>query len=788
MPMLMRKFLLFSFLIITFAAHSQQLTVEKIMQDTKWIGSSPSGIFWSANSKSVLFRWNPDKKIADSVYGYTLNTQQPVQWGYNDWQAAQAASGGVYNKAKTQLVYEWKGDIYCTDIAANTTRQVTHTDEWEGNPVFAHNDEWVVYQNGSNLFAWDVKAGATTQLTKLVNGSAPSPKQLSEEEQWLVAQQQQTSDIMKQRKDKADARRAFLQLAKGADTLHVIYTDGKSVEGLQINPGGRFITWRLYDEAKNAKTTIVPNYVTQSGYTTDIPGRTKVGIFEGSYTFYLYDKLRDTVIKINTDSLPGITDAPLYQKDYAAKYANKKATPKPVVVNGPYWNEEGTAAIVDVRSGDFKDRWIAQLDVLTGRLVSIDHQHDEAWIAGPGIGWESSSSLGWINNSACWFHSEATGYSHLYSFNINTQVKTAVTTGKYEVQWVQVSSDKKYFYIVTNEEHPGKQQLYRINTDGSGKQQLTAMTGGYEVSISPDEKYIAYRYSYQNKPWELYVQENKPGSKPLQVTTKAISPEWATYPWRDTKIFTFTARDGAPVYARIYEPAKGKKNNAAVIFVHGAGYLQNVDYAWSYYQHEFMFNNLLADKGYTVLDIDYRASAGYGRDWRTGIYRHMGGKDLDDEVDAARFLVKQYGIDAGRIGMYGGSYGGFMTLMALFTQPGVFKAGAALRPVTDWAAYNDGYTGAILNRPFEDSIAYARSSPINFASGLKDHLLICHGMVDENVHFQDAVRLAQRLIELHKENWELAAYPVEDHSFVEASSWADEYKRILKLFDDNLLK
>ena len=202
----------------------------------------------------------------------------------------------------------------------------------------------------------------------------------------------------------------------------------------------------------------------------------------------------------------------------------------------------------------------------------------------------------------------------------------------------------------------------------------------------------------------------------------------------------------------------------------------------------YMFNNLLADQGYTVLDIDYRASAGYGRDWRTAIYRHMGGKDLDDEVDAAGYMVKELGVDPKRIGMYGGSYGGFMTLMALFTKPGVFAAGAALRPVTDWAHYNEGYTAAILNEPYDDSLAYRRSSPIYFAEGLQDHLLLCHGMVDENVHFQDDVRLAQRLIELGKDNWELAVYPMEDHGFEEPSSWTDEYKRILKLFNSNLLK
>ena len=126
--------------------------------------------------------------------------------------------------------------------------------------------------------------------------------------------------------------------------------------------------------------------------------------------------------------------------------------------------------------------------------------------------------------------------------------------------------------------------------------------------------------------------------------------------------------------------------------------------------------------------------------------------------------------------------------MALFKNPETFAAGAALRSVTDWAHYNHGYTANILNTPVEDSIAYRQSSPIYFASGLQGALLMCHGMVDDNVQFQDIVRLTQRLIELGKENWELAVYPVESHSFTEPSSWTDEYKRIFKLFEENLKK
>ena len=116
-----------------------------------------------------------------------------------------------------------------------------------------------------------------------------------------------------------------------------------------------------------------------------------------------------------------------------------------------------------------------------------------------------------------------------------------------------------------------------------------------------------------------------------------------------------------------------------------------------------MFNQYLASKGYVVLDMDYRGSAGYGRDWRTAIYRWMGGRDLQDEVDGSKYLHDKFGIDPERIGMYGGSYGGFMTLMALFTEPPYFGAGAALRPVTDWAHYNHGYTARILNLPEKDT-------------------------------------------------------------------------------------
>ena len=278
---------------------------------------------------------------------------------------------------------------------------------------------------------------------------------------------------------------------------------------------------------------------------------------------------------------------------------------------------------------------------------------------------------------------------------------------------------------------------------------------------------------------------NEPGAEMVQLT-ESTTEDFNAYQWIDSEIIRFKARDGVEVPGTLYKPTEDKKNGAAVIFVHGAGYLQNVHRWWSGYYREYMFHNLLVDNGYTVFAVDYRASAGYGRDWRTAIYRHMGGQDLDDHVDAANYLVEQEGIDKDKIGLYGGSYGGFITLMAMFKSPETFKSGAALRSVTDWAHYNHGYTANILNTPVEDSLAYARSSPIYFADGLNGNLLMLHGMIDRNVHFQDVVRLSQRLIELEKENWELSVFPLEGHSFVESSSWSDEYRRIFKLFQETL--
>jgi len=272
------------------------------------------------------------------------------------------------------------------------------------------------------------------------------------------------------------------------------------------------------------------------------------------------------------------------------------------------------------------------------------------------------------------------------------------------------------------------------------------------------------------------------GSNPSSARFKAINwvlPDIVEVP---------SSHTDRPIYSKLYLPLDHDPAGTypAVMFVHGAGYTQNAHKGWSYYFREFMFHTILATQGYVVLDMDYRASQGYGRNWRTAIYRNMGHPELEDYLDGVEWLADNKGVDRRRVGIYGGSYGGFIVFMALFRAPDAFAAGAALRPVVDWMHYNHNYTSAILNTPDIDPWAYQNSSPINFAEGLRSPLLIASGMQDDNVFFQDSVLMVQRLLELKKEDFEIAIYPLDGHAFTEPESWLDEYRRVYKLMNRNL--
>ena len=518
------------------------------------------------------------------------------------------------------------------------------------------------------------------------------------------------------------------------------------------------------------------DYVTASGYSKSIQARAKVSNEEPTMKLAIMNREKDTVQWVNFEAFPTI---------------KKEGKIRDIFIHSLRFSESSAQALVDVRSADNKDRWIGVINLTTLSLKLIDHQQDTAWIGGPGISsWNMEEGvLDWLEDGkSCYFQSEETGFSHLYVADIVTSKKEALTTGKFEIHGVQLAKDRSHFFITANKTHPGNRDYYKFDIATKSWTPLLTNYGYHDVALSPDEKQLAIRYSSAEKPWELYLAPTIISNPILTQLTYSTTEKFKKYTWKVPEVVEIKGSDDKNFFARYYAPRKEVKNGAAVMFVHGAGYLQNAHYYWSNYFREYMFHNLLVDLGYTVIDVDYRASEGYGRDYRTAIYRHMGGRDLEDFIDAKKWLVEQKQIDSDRIGIYGGSYGGFITLMGLLTKPGEFACGAALRSVTDWAHYNHEYTSNILNYPETDPQAYRQSSPIYFAENLQDPLLMLHGMVDDNVQFQDIVRLSQRFIELGKKNWDLAVFPVENHGFKESYSWYDEYRRIFELFEKHLTK
>ena len=385
----------------SFAQKLSTLTVEKIMRDPKtWIGTSPSNVYWSEDSQTIYFSWNPDKAPSDSLYRYSLADKKIAKVPQLERKQLPAAQG-TYNRMRTLKVYAKDGDIYLLDRKNMAVRQLTNTVESESNPSFSGDEQSVFFERGDNLFSVSLTTGLLTQHTDFKSGKKKEDPKLSEEEQWLKDDQLAQFQVLKERKEKKDAGKKISEAEKTRRPKE-IYLGEKEVDNPRLSPDGRFVTYRLAEPDKKAKRTIVPNYVTESGFTEDLPARTKVGAPMTSYEFWVYDIQKDTARKVPVKQIAGISDKPDYLKDYPKQdSAWKKDRERAVLVHGPFWSEDGRRAVVVVRSLDNKDRWIMAFNPDSLSLRLLDRQRDDAWIGGPGMG---NYPMNAGQKSDCWCH------------------------------------------------------------------------------------------------------------------------------------------------------------------------------------------------------------------------------------------------------------------------------------------------------------------------------------------------------------------------------------------------
>ena len=834
--------------LLTPSLHAQggsvEPTLEQITAEQDWVARSPGSPRWLVDGSGIMYSARREGLVGrdfnDSYLIFTrsaLTDERPVSNMITpENPGPYFTARGDWDADANRRLISHSGDLFLYDATINTTTQLTRTTDREGSAMFLSDNLRIAYTRGSN---WYIRSGSAVGPVEMQAADirySEAPKDPAEQREkneenrdYLQKQQRELFEIIRLQDERGavreDDRYAWDQAEDPTETPGPFYM-GKDLRGMGtwLSPSGaHMLVATAPNSRNNDKRDIMPDYINEDGYVSTRSVRSKVGLYsETPVSYHLLDLEAERVIDISLDDLPTIKDDPLAwlkeeKKDQDAtdedaadepldsieqaereaererkkEEAKQNAKPRPVSGLGVRWSDSGRFAAIMLRSHDNKDRWIVLVDTQTlddegnPSVTCAHHLRDEAW-----INW-SFNEFGFIpHTDTLWYVSEESNFARLYRYDPESGIAEALTGDLHEVREITFTNDGSAVYFRSNRKHPGVQEIERLHLATGALTPITKMEGTVsDFALSPDESKIVFRYSNINLSPELFL---------VDVTVPDVTPKRLTYTITEQfqamhintpEIVPIpSSHTEQPIYTRVYLPDSEKfpGKRPIVVFSHGAGYLQFANYEWKNYTREHMFHTILNNEGFIVLAPDFRASSGYGRDWRTAIYRKMGFPELEDLKDTIDWAVEHHNGDPDRVGIYGGSYGGFMTLMAMFLEPETYKAGAALRSVTDWRHYNHGYTSNILNTPDIDPEAFDISSPINHAEGLQGHLLMLHGLLDDNVVAQDIIRLSQRLIELEKENWELALHPIEPHGYKEPSSWLDQLRRIHKLFNAEL--
>jgi dipeptidyl aminopeptidase/acylaminoacyl peptidase len=780
----------------------QGITLEKIMSDPDWIGPAVKDAYWSADGRAVYY--SAKRSGSPIVDLHRVDLADRKDQIVEPKAMADADAAAVFDAAGKRAAFARNGDIFVRDVASGRLTQITRTPENEAAPQFSADGRLLSFRVNNDWFVHDFDKRLTTPAavvkTEKDPDAAPKPDDLRD-------MQMRTFSTLKRLHDESETNKKHAEDLRKGDATRApapfYLGEDVTIRDTELSPDARWLI--IVTTPKSAAKGVegkLTRYVTESGYEEFESERLRVGRNPPApQSLVLLNLVDHTAHALNVDGLPGIGDDPLraIREENGTREAQtdasggKDAKPKQRAVlvtsddpdgsaGGIAWSRDGKALAIQLLSMDNKDRWIASVDFDKYALVPQHRLSDPAWVS-----W-TFNEFGWLrDNRTLWYESEESGFAHLYTKTPNAEAR-ALTQGRFEVADPALSADGRWFYVLGNARAPYSYDVYRVPSGGGMLQRLTQLQGVEKFVLDQRGKDLLVTHSTPYVRAQLAVLKAD-GSGTARELTDTRTADYKSISWNEPEIVQIPSTHfNGVIYAKVYRGAAqaAPAKRPAVIFIHGAGYLQNVQLRYPYYFREQMFNSWLVQRGYVVLDLDYRASAGYGRDWRTAIYRQMGHPELEDLLDGKKWLAEQASVDPQRVGLYGGSYGGFLTLMALFRAPGEFAAGAALRPVTDWMQYENGYTSDILNDPQVDPVAYARSSPIEFADGLRDPLLICHGVIDDNVLFEDSMRLYQRLIELHKDDFTISPYPLDRHAFSNADSWLDEYKRIYRLFEGHL--
>jgi dipeptidyl-peptidase-4 len=379
--------------------------------------------------------------------------------------------------------------------------------------------------------------------------------------------------------------------------------------------------------------------------------------------------------------------------------------------------------------------------------------------------------------------SERDGYAHIYLYNMNGQLINQVTKGNFDVTTLNgCDTWNNLIYYTSAEPTPYQREVYCINMNGSGKKKLSVKTGTNNAKFSKNFKYCAITWSDSKNPHSAIIYNTKGETVRVLEDNKALIEKLKQYKFGYREFFNFTTSEDVNLIGWMLKPLNfdPEKKYPVLMTQYSGPNSQQVLDAWG-----LGWEDYLAQLGYIVVCVDGRGTGGRGEAFRKATYLQLGKYETTDQVETAKYLGNLSFVDKSRIGIFGWSFGGYISSLCMVKGEGIFKTGIAVAPVTNWRYYDNIYTERFMRTPQENPDGYDQNSPLNSAKDFQGNLLICHGMADDNVHVQNTFEFAERLVQADKQ-FEMQLYTNRNHSIYGGNTRYHLYTRMTNYLLNNL--
>ena len=442
------------------------------------------------------------------------------------------------------------------------------------------------------------------------------------------------------------------------------------------------------------------------------------------------------------------------------------------------WMKDSQMLTYQWQSRDQKTLELRAFNSQSGKQSTLLTESSNTWV-------NLNDDLHFLNDQKHFiWASEKSGFKHLYLYKNDGTLVRQLTKGDWVVDEIEAINEKQgLIYFTGRANTPLEQHIYTVSIAGGDIKKLSQRSGTHVPSFSDDASVYVDKFSTVNTPWQVslhqadgkhlaWLNENAiKGSHPLE----ALQSDWV-----EPTLDSFVSDDGTELYYRLYKPKKIQGKHPVIVYVYGGPHAQVVTNSWG--GNRGLLMQYWANKGYVVFSVDNRGSNYRGKAFEDPLYKKMGSTEVDDQIAGVKFLRKLPYVDPERIGIYGHSYGGYMSLMSMFKAGEYFKAGVAGAPVTDWALYDTHYTERYMGNPKEDEDAYIASSVFPYAKNLTGDLMIYHGMADDNVLFTNSTKLYKHLQDLAIP-FESMDYPGKKHSIRGKQTGIHLFHTITNFFD-----